>query len=240
MRQEAPGGIALSIATIALASVTLVGCGSQLGMGRARTLDRGVTELGAGLQGDLAVAGTGEEQTLPVPWAHASVRAHHGLHERVEIGARAWGFGFPLSAVTFGVAADVKLGLYRPSPAESRWNVAVALSPSYHQILYADAPNHVFGVTLPVLFGRTFGEHELTFGPRVADFVSTSYGQETIHSVWPGASAAFAIRIGKRLDLTPELVILHSPLALNGESESDDRRGITLLQSGIGASFRVP
>lgn len=230
-------------AAVLLAAFAVLGtasCGSQLGMGRARTKDAGKTELGAGLEFDFASAGQGVDATLPVPWAHATIRAHHGVHDRVELGARAWGFGFPNSAVTYGAALDAKFGIYRPSPAESRWQIAAAVSPSYHQILYADAPNHVFGVTVPVLVGYTFGKHELVFGPRVADFVSTSYGQETIHSVWPGGSVGFAVALGERLELFPELVLLHSPLSLNGESAADDRRGITLAQMGMGVGFRLP
>jgi hypothetical protein len=225
---------------IALLAIVATGCGSQLGFGRARTLDAGKTEIGAGGEFDFASAGQGTDATLPVPWAHATIRAHHGVHDRVELGARAWGFGFPKAAATFGFAADAKIGVYKPTPDESKWNVATGLSASYHQILFAGAPNHVFGVMIPVLFGYQIRRHELVFGPRVADFVSTSYGQETIHSVWPGASLGFAFSATERVEIFPEMVIMHSPLDLNGEAEEEDRRGITLVQLGTGVNLKFP
>lgn len=228
-----------SRAAAAVAVAALAGCGSQLGMGRARTLDRHKLVVGASGELDVATAARGVEQVIPVPWAEVGVGAHYGVHDRVELGARVWGFGIPTLTTTFGGAVDTKIGFYKPRPDESRWNVAAGLSLGYQQILYANAPEHVFGGTIPVLFGYDFGPHELVFGPRVATFVSTSYGQETVTTVWPGANVGVAIALGPKLELFPEMVLLYSPVELNGETDDDERSGIGVLQLGLGANFRL-
>lgn len=235
MNRQRHGSRALVLCVLALVS----GCGSQLGMGRARTLDQGKLIVGASGELDVASAGRGEDQTVPVPWAQIGLGAHYGVHDRVELGGRVWGFGFPNLAATFGGAIDAKLGVYKPLASESKWAVAPALSLGYQQILYADAPQHVFGGTVPVLFGYALGKHELVFGPRVGTFVSTSYGQETVVTVWPGANVGFAIATSDRFELFPELVLLYSPIQLNGESEADDRTGVGVLQLGLGANFKL-
>jgi len=225
---------------VAAAALLPSACGSQIGMGRARTLDRGRLVLGASSELDVASAGQGEDQSIPVPWAQVGVAAHYGLHDRVEIGGRVWGFGLPNVAASYGAAVDSKFGVYRPDPTQKRlWNVATGLSLSYQQILYADAPQHIFGGTIPLLVGYDFGPHELVFGPRGAAFISTSYGQETVITVWPGASVGVAIAIGKTFELFPEMVLLYSPISLNGESSSEGRTGVAVLQLGLGANLRL-
>src|SRR5262245_61706151 len=112
------------------------GCSSQVGLGRARTLDAGQTRVGAGFEADLLSAKHGEKTSVPLPWTQANVGVHHGVTDHLELGLRGWGFTVPNVLTTWGVAGDAKLALRRPAPTEGRLNIATALSLSYHQPRY--------------------------------------------------------------------------------------------------------
>ena len=221
----------------ALCLLLSLGCSSQLGLGRARTMDRGTHKVNTGFEFDLVQAQTGKEQAIPLPWTQAAAGYHYGASDRVEVGIRGWGFTVPRALTTYGGAVDTKFGVIRPDKGKGRFQASTGLSLAYHQVRYAGEPNHIFGFTLPVLLGFSMGRHELTFGPRVVDYVWTSYGQNTLNTFHVGASVAMAIAIRETFELTPEAVVLYSPVSFNGEVEGE--RGVTTLQLGVGGSWHL-
>src|SRR5262249_61373133 len=95
---------------------------------------------------------------------------------------------------------------------------------------------HIFGGTLPLLVGVALGRHELVFGPRIADYVWTGYGQNTVNAFYWGGNLGFAAMVRRSFELCPEIVLMYSPTSLNGET-TDQRQGVTMLQIGLGGSF---
>jgi hypothetical protein len=156
----------------------------------------------------------------------------YGIAEGVELGARVWGVYTPNFLTSFGGSLDSKWQLSR-----GKIDVALASSVGYHQLTLGGAPWHTFHATLPLLFGWNLGRHQLVFGPRVADYLLTAYGQNTVNSFWGGLSLGFAWRVSERIDLLPELVILYSPVNFGGRVDPDDRRGATLTTLGLGATL---
>ena len=71
--------------------------------------------------------------------------------DRVEVGARLWGFTVPRVLTTYGAAVDTKIGVIRPDKGKGKFQAATGLSLAYHQARYGGQPNHVFGLTVPVL-----------------------------------------------------------------------------------------
>ena len=230
----------LLVLLAALSSSLALGCSSQLGLGRARTLDAGHTKIGAGFEADLLSANRGEKTVVPLPWTQVNVGVHHGVTDGVELGVRAWGFTVPNILTTWGVAADAKLALRRPDPTQSRLNIATGASFSYHQPRYGGNAYHLFSGTLPVLFGVSLGRHELVFGPRIADYVWTGYGQNTVNAFYFGSSLGFAAKVKQRFELFPEIVAMYSFTSFNGETTDEhERQGVLLFQGGIGGSFEL-
>jgi hypothetical protein len=54
-----------------------------------------------------------------------------------------------------------------------------------------------------------------------------------------GAFVAFDFEVTRSLHLGPELVVLWSPISLNGESFDADRFGATSFQLGLGGAFEL-
>jgi hypothetical protein len=226
-----------TLALFAICVSMTLACSSQLGLGRARTMDAGKHKVNTGFELDVVSAQTGQEQAIPLPWTQAAAGYHVGATDRVEVGARLWGFTVPRVLTTYGAAVDTKIGVIRPDKGKGKFQAATGLSLAYHQARYGGQPNHVFGVTVPVLLGMSMGRHELTFGPRVADYVWTSYGQNTVNTFHAGGSIAMSIALRETFELVPEVVVLYSPVSFNGEVESE--RGVTTLQLGVGGSWQL-
>jgi hypothetical protein len=223
-------------AFIALAALSL-GCSSQIGLGRARTLDRGKYRVGFSTETDFLTPNAWEESGATLPWVQMGLGYHRGITDHVELGGRVWGFTVPTVFTTWGAAADGKVALLRPEPGRGRLNIATGLSLGYHQPRYGGNPYHVFHGTLPVLFGYAVARHQLVFGPRIADYVITAYGMNTVNSFYFGGSLGFAIRIKETFDLFPEVVAMWSPISLNGETEDSSRVGVGMLQLGLGFNW---
>ena len=224
----------------ALTLVVFLGCSSQLGLGRARTLDAGHVRLGGGLEADFLIPHTGEKTSVPLPWIQATAGVHVGATDRVELGARLWGFVVPKAVSTFGIAIDGKVGILRPKPEEGRWHLSTGLSLAYHRPRYGGQPYHIFGVTVPLLVGVSIGQqerrHELVFGPRVVDYVWTGYGQNTVNAFYLGGSLGFAGVVKRSFELFPEIVLMGASTSFNGET-TDKRQGVSLVQIGLSGSF---
>lgn len=226
----------LGAALACLAALSL-GCASQIGMGRARTLDRGKDRVGFSLETDFLTPKAWEESGATLPWIQLGAGYHRGVTDRVELGGRAWGLTVPTVFTTWGVAADAKVGIVRPEAELRKMSVAAALSLSYHQPRYGGQPYHVFGGTLPVLFGWPLGRHEVVLGPRVAHHVITAYGMNTVNAFYFGGSLGLALRFKDTFDLFPEAVAMWSPISLNGEAEGTSRVGVGMLQLGVGFNW---
>jgi hypothetical protein len=226
-----------ALAALALLAVVSAGCSSQIGLGRARTLDRGKYRVGFSTEVDFLTPKAWEESGATLPWLQVGIGYHRGITDRVELGARAWGLTVPTVFTTWGLAADGKVALLRPEPGQGRLNISTGLSLGYHQPRYGGNAYHIFHGTLPVLFGFALGRHELVLGPRIADYVMTAYGMNTVNSFYFGGSLGFAIRIRETFDLFPEAVAMWSPTSLNGETEDTSRVGVGMFQLGLGFNW---
>ncbi|HSN98794.1 MAG TPA: hypothetical protein VLS89_10935 [Candidatus Nanopelagicales bacterium] len=223
-------------AFVALAALSL-GCASQIGMGRARTLDKGKHRIGFSAEADFLTPEAWKESGATLPWAQVGLGYHRGLSDRVEVGARLWGFTIPTAFTTLGGAADLKVAVLRPEEGRGDLNIAAALSLSYHNASYGGQPYHVFGGTLPVLFGVKLGRHELVLGPRVANYTISAYGMNTVNAFYMGGSLGFAARYRETFDFFPEAVAMWSPISLNGEEEVESRVGVGMFQLGFGFNW---
>lgn len=225
-------------AGLALAAVSL-GCASQVGLGRATTLAPGGTRIGIAVEGSLISPKLTPEDHIPLPWIQAVGGVHRGVTDTIELGARVWGLHVPNVLTTIGGAVDGKVQILRAPEGKRGPDVATGLSLTYHQPRLGNEPFHVFGAAVPVLAGWNFGKHQLIVGPRVADFILTSYGQDTINSFYFGASAGFALRLRETFDLFPELVGMYSLTSFGGEGSADPRVGVALLQLAVGGAWEL-
>jgi len=219
----------------ALAALSL-GCASQVGLGRARTLDKGQYRVGFGLETDFLTPKAWEQSGATLPWIQMNAGYHRGVTDRVELGGRAWGLAVPGAFTTWGLGGDAKVAILRPEERR-KVSVAAGLSLAYHQPRFGGQPYHVFGGTLPLLVGLPLGRHELTFGPRVADYVIAAYGMNTVNTFYVGGSLGLAIRIRETFDLVPEVVAMWSPVGLGGETDDTSQVGVGMLQLGLGFNW---
>ncbi len=216
--------------TAALLLFALTGCAHQFA-GRATVLEPGASQLTPSAELDFAsVRGTEESTNIPAAWV--GMGYHLGVGARTQLGVRVFGFGVPGTAGAFGVAADSKFQLFKADDREWGWDIAIGLSPSYHAVVQGDQPFHLFGFTVPLLFGKNFGAHQLILGLRVADYVLTSYGMKTQNFFWGGASVGFSLRV-RRVELMPEVSMMYSPVKFNGERPDEKRNGVVYVSFGL-------
>src|SRR5262245_22386405 len=95
-----------------LAGVFFGGCVSTTGVGQARVLADGNSELTFGGELGVGLAKLSPGQPAPGPWLELGGGYRRGIYG-FEAGVRAWGFGLPTRFFTFGGAADVKVPLLR-------------------------------------------------------------------------------------------------------------------------------
>lgn len=209
------------------------GCASQMGMGRARTLPKGTTQADLGLEAAVVGVKVTPSEALPLPWAHLNVGVHGGVTDDLELGFRGWGAGLR-GLSSFGAAADSKVSLRKSRDVD----VAVALSAAYHGVSLGGFLWSSGTLTLPLLIGANFEGHQLVLGPRLAGTVWGSESMKTLWLVHVGAGAALSLYLGKGLFLTPEVVMLHTPIGFNGTRDDPERKGATTTVLGLGLSFR--
>ena len=208
----------------------VTGCAHQYG-GRATVLEPGQAQLTPSAELNFMSVRGGEESTN-LPWAYVGMGYHLGVGGRTEVGMRVFGFGIPGTAGAMGVAFDSKFQLFSADDREWGWDIAIGLSPSYHAGIQGDQPFHLFGFTVPLLFGKNFGRHQLILGLRFADYVMTSYGMRTLNTLWGGASVGFSLRV-RRIELMPEVSFMYSPVKFNGERPDEKRDGVAYISFGL-------
>lgn len=226
---------------VAVLSMLASACASQTGLGRASTLEPGQVQAQAAVTASVASVRSTPSGPVPLPWLDLEAGVHYGLARDFEVGARLWGVGIR-GLSTWGAALDTKLRLVRPDAdpetGDARgWHISVGASPAYHQILIGGTPTHLFTLTVPVLFGVDVGRSHLMFGPRVVGNVWTGQGQGAIETLSWGLSVGYAIAIGQKWELVPEIVLLYAPVSFNGEVDDEERTGAGFLHLGFGATY---
>ena len=213
------------------------GCASQIGMGRATTIERGHGEVTGLAQLDVvAPQMKADGAAAHLPWAHVGFGYHHGVADGLELGGRAWFFGLP-QHLSWGVAADTKIQIVRGEPRRGL-SLATAASVGYHQAQIGGTPWHTFTGFVPILVGQDFGPHQFVVGPRAGYTLWAGEGQNTIHIPWFGGSTGVSFGVGRNAQtkIMPEIVFVYSPLSFNGAVENE-RFGATLFQLGLSASY---
>jgi hypothetical protein len=221
---------------LALILVFALGCGSQLGFGRARTIPAGTVETHAAVTANVSSVRNNPDHPTPMPWPDLMLGVRVGLAERVEAGARLWGVGID-GLAGWGATLDAKVGILVP---EGRgWNVAAALSVGYEQIVLGGTPSHVGTITVPILFGLDVGRDQLVFGPRFLAFLWGGEGQGTIEEVAFGMNVGYSFQLGSRFQLMPELVVHYSPVGFDGEDGDPAQHGAWTFHLGLGGALRL-
>ncbi len=210
----------------------LPGCAAGIDLGRATALSAGETRYSAGVETSYLTVSLQPGEAAPAPWAALETGVHHGLGHNFELGARAWGFGLPWLFNTLGVAGDAKLQVVHGAGPD----VALALSLAYHRAALGGTPTHVGEVTVPVLVGFDLGESQFVVSPRFRGGVVGSVGQVPIVLGGGGLGVAWYLPV-RRLEVAPEVIVTYSPIALDGEVKSADKRGGWVIEVGGAVSF---
>ena len=219
-----------------LVCLLLCGCASQTGLGRATTLAPGVFQFTPAVEGTLISVKNEETGSTTAPWLLFGLGYRQGVTEWLELGGRVWGFGLPHYFTSAGVALDAKVQLYRGK----KWHIALAPSVKYQGVAVGDSPWNIGMIELPALFGFNFGNHQLVLGLRVMDALMTGLGTNPVNTFWVGTHVAVSFRAGRRVELMPELGVIYSPVALNGETADSRRKGASVLHLGLGISIGPP
>lgn len=228
---------AAPLALLAALALGLSACASVTGSGTARTLDKGQTQLGAGFELGLGLPKLSPEYHAPLLWPQFVAGIRHGFSERVDGGARVWGFGIQ-GLYTAGAQLDTKIALHQADSRNSGTDYTLAPSASYHQVNFGHAPNHSAIAQLPLLIGFNLpGEAQATVGPRVGYQGVFSAGQHPVHLIAFGSNFAVSADINDRITLVPEFVLLYSPVSFNGTVDGGEQRGLTIMQLGLGFQF---
>jgi hypothetical protein len=214
--------------------VAAAACAPQMTMSRARTLQPGTAQVGAGVEA--AVVAPPVSSDAKVPLANLAVGYRRGVADGFDAGARSWIFGIP-AFWTWGIAGDAKWQL-RTSPSPGR-GVDVALGGilAYQQVRNGGTPWHIGAITLPLLIGHNFGKHQLVWGPRLSWALLGAEGQRTIDIPAWGLSVGFAWRFARRWEFVPELTWMYSPIHMNGEVMT--QQGATGSQLTLGLTYRL-
>jgi hypothetical protein len=142
----------------ALAALLLAACAPAIDFGRATTLAAGEVRYSGGAELSILAADLRPDQPVPLPWANLSAGVHAGLTDRVEVGGRAWGFGWPGLFTTFGLAAAVwTRDIARAHEVAKRLRAGTVWVNCY-DVFDAAAP---FGGFKQSGFGRELGERGL-------------------------------------------------------------------------------
>jgi len=222
-------------ATAALC-LSAMGCVPQSGVGRATTLEPGKHQLTVALEPAVVTPKFSATKDVSLPYVLPVLSYHRGLNERLEMGIRIWGIHTANFLDSYGGALDTKVQFYR----SKSWHIAAAGAAGYHTLVLGGAHWHVGHLTLPFLLGANLGDHQFVFGPRLALGVLGAYGMNPVATYWGGLSVGFAWRVGRLVQLFPEVVWLYSPVRFGGEDTTSKERGVNLLTVGLGVAVDLP
>ena len=216
--------------------VFLSGCAPAMGLGRADTLARGAWRYQGGMDFSVLRADLREDRAAPLPWVQAVTGVHAGVTDRVEVGGRAWAFGWPGAFTTFGLAGDAKYQLHT-SRGGADPHLALGASVSWQSPALGNTPWTVLGLTLPVLAGFDIRQSQLVVGPRMALWYVTSQGQRPLFTPGVGAGVGWSGRKGN-FEVLPELVWMYAPVGWNGALQDPARTGAHSVHGAIGFAWR--
>ncbi len=219
-----------------LALLVLVGCAPLAGAGRARVMPAHANEVTVTPE-VMLITPRLSSTDVHLPWAQIAIGYRRGFMDRVELGARVWGFSLGKTSLkSSGAAFDGKVQLmYRDRGGP--FDLALAPSAGYHKVEFGGTPEHQALFSLPLLFGFQLGPNQLVLGPRVAYQLWFGESQQTQRILFGGLSLAFAWRLGAHFTLTPELVMLYAPVPFGGEDPGTSKKGLTLTSVGIGFTW---
>jgi len=187
------------------------------------TLPAGEAQVSASTGFTLVLANLSPNGPSPLPWIEIGGGWRRGLVEGLDVGIRGWGFGVR-GVVTVGAAADLK---WQWAGGDGGcWDAAVDVALSYEQVRLGGTPGHIPGVTVPLLFGRNMGPHQLVFGPRVSGQLQAAPCQRTTAQFLTCGGIALHDSTGR--DWMPELIWMWSP---------NEYGGSTPIQMGFGMAF---
>jgi hypothetical protein len=220
---------------VVVVALVLGGCASQVGYGRATTLEPGQQQITGIGQIDLVTPKMRQDgDSFSAPWAHVGIGYRRGIAERFDAAARGWIFGLP-GHLSFGAALDGKVQIVRGEPGRGLSLVSGG-SIGYHQAQLGGTPWHSFTGWVPLLLGQDFGAHQFVVGPRAGLTLWTAEGQNTIRLPWFGGSTGVSFGVGSKTHIMPELIVVYSPVSFNGALESD-RVGAFVTQLGLSATY---
>lgn len=200
-------------------------------MGRATVLEPGVDRWSVASEGTLTSPTLVESTPTNLPFLNAQVGYHRGMAPRLEVGARAWGFGWPRYFVNFGVAADMKWQIATGRPV-----LALGASLGYARPALGGQPWHIGTLDVPLFIGFDVGTSQAVISPRLGGYVVGSYGQNTLATGSLGLGLGWAFRAGP-LDIMPELIYRWSPVGFSGANPDPEQLGVSGLELGAGVSW---
>ena len=216
-----------------------VGCASVTGAGTARTLPPGEHEIGSGLEFGLGLPKIAPTYHAPLPWPQLVLGYRRGLTERLDVGARAWGFGIR-GLYTVGAEVDTKIALKRAEATTRGIDYTLDPAVSYHQVAVGRAPTHSLIVQSPLLIGfNANGGDQFVVGPRLGYQGVFGPDLHPVHLFSLGTNLGYHWQVTDKLAFFPEVVFAHAPVSFNGVINDAQRRGLTIFQIGLGLRFDI-
>jgi hypothetical protein len=225
-------GVVLSL----LALIATAGCAAS-GSDKARLLAPGQSTLSAGLDATITAPRlTGEPPKIPGLQLVSEYR--HGLGDH-ELGLRTWGLGVE-GLFAAGVACDVKVALAQKAADQRGWDFAWKGGFGYHQFNLGYYPIHSPFAELALLAGFNFNaRHHTFFGLRIQPHLLMGQDVHTVDAWFSGLTVGHAWRVGRRLEMRPQLGLLYAPLSFSGTFDDPERRGAAITQLALAFAFNL-
>ena len=218
-----------ALAALLLAATLLAGCSFST-LTTASNLPEGEGQFFVAPGFTRFQRGSGEALLTP----QVELGGRYAITDRVEVGGKIW---LP------GVQIDTKIGLLGVHKDGSGFNLA--LDPAIGYLGgFEGTPDggdtlHIITMSLPVLIGWEFGDHELTLGPRIIDQVWTGGGESTMTAnvVSLGMSMGFSIYVGRGVTIVPEFS--YGAIVMQSLEDFGSHVGVngTMMQAGVGFVF---
>jgi hypothetical protein len=217
---------------LAGASATVAGCATSLDLARVRTLGPGEQRVSGGLD----IVGISPrllpEQPINVPWLLPQAGWRAGIGARTDAGFHVSAFGLPTVFATIGVSGDLGWQL-REGGTGRGTALVLGAAVSYLRPSFGGTPWHVGSVTLPFTASWAMGPHWFLLSPRASIWLEGARGQHPIGSAGLGLGLGTTFDVGRRWELTPEIVWNTAPLSFTGAVEDPERNGVTTAELGL-------